>query len=155
MTKIWITSFHDRLSRQVLQLERSVADITSSIELIMEKLGLQDKTKGNQTAGKLSTTKNDVSMKKVADICKLNYTRLVCLSAVVINRECFFFQSPPPNQTDETASDGSVLLCVDRGTKAEISRRSAVRTNSTFNCHMWLKSEKQNHGLCGSQLTRG
>ncbi|XP_067465669.1 polycystin-2-like protein 1 [Thunnus thynnus] len=87
-----------RLTRQVLHLESSVAGITSRIELIMEKLGLQDKTKGNKTAGKLSVTKND---------------------------------------TDETASDGSVLLCVDRGTKAEMSsRRPTVRTNSTFDCHM-------------------
>eukprot|EP00064_Thunnus_orientalis_P016218 superscaffoldBa00003165_g16281 len=40
-------------------------------------------------------------------------------------------------RTDETASDGSVLLCVDRGTKAEMSsRRPTVRTNSTFDCHM-------------------
>ncbi|XP_053188741.1 polycystic kidney disease 2-like 1 protein [Scomber japonicus] len=53
-----------RLNRQVLHLESSVAGLTSRIELIMEKLGLQDKTKGNKSAGKLSVTKNDVSTKK-------------------------------------------------------------------------------------------
>lgn len=57
-------SFHDRLNRQVLQLESSVAGLASRIELIMEKLGLQEKTKGNKSAGKLSVTKNDVSMEK-------------------------------------------------------------------------------------------
>ncbi|KAM7409108.1 hypothetical protein PAMA_002695 [Pampus argenteus] len=81
-----------RLSRQVLHLESSVAGVTSRIELIMEKLGLQDKTKGNQTAGKLPGTKND---------------------------------------PDEPASDGSVLLCVDRGT-----RRPAARPDSTVDCRM-------------------
>ncbi|XP_008299247.1 polycystic kidney disease 2-like 1 protein [Stegastes partitus] len=85
-----------RLSRQVLKLESSVADITSRIELITEKLGLQEKAKGNETAGKL--TKND---------------------------------------RDETASDGPVLVCVDRATKAEPSSRNAAnRSNSTFNCRM-------------------
>ncbi|XP_062286585.1 polycystin-2-like protein 1 [Scomber scombrus] len=53
-----------RLNRQVLHIESSVAGLTSRIELIMEKLGLQDKTKGNKSAGKLSVTKNDVSTKK-------------------------------------------------------------------------------------------
>ncbi|CAK6962460.1 polycystic kidney disease 2-like 1 protein [Scomber scombrus] len=92
-----------RLNRQVLHIESSVAGLTSRIELIMEKLGLQDKTKGNKSAGKLSVTKNDL----------------------------------PPIQTDETASDGNVLLCVDRGTKAEMSsRRPTIRNKSTFDCHM-------------------
>ncbi|GAA6232563.1 polycystic kidney disease 2-like 1 protein [Lates japonicus] len=81
-----------RLTRQVLHLETSVAGITTRIELIMEKLGLQEKAKGNKTTGKLS-------------------------------------------DRDETASDGSVLVCVDRGTKAELlSRRSTVRTSN--DCHM-------------------
>uniref|UniRef100_A0A3Q3LYW7 Polycystic kidney disease 2-like 1 n=1 Tax=Mastacembelus armatus TaxID=205130 RepID=A0A3Q3LYW7_9TELE len=82
-----------RLSRQVLHLESSVAGITSKIELIMEELGLQVKTKGKEAAGKLSN--------------------------------------------HEPASDGSVLVCVDRGTKAEMSsRRPVVRNNSTFDSHM-------------------
>ncbi|XP_070834158.1 polycystin-2-like protein 1 [Chaetodon trifascialis] len=39
--------------------------------------------------------------------------------------------------SDETASNGSVLVCVDRGTKADMSsRRSAVCTNSVHDCHM-------------------
>ncbi|KAM9847493.1 polycystin-2-like protein 1 [Aulostomus maculatus] len=38
---------------------------------------------------------------------------------------------------DKTASDRSVLVCVDRGMKAEMSSgRQVVRTNSTFDCHM-------------------
>ncbi|KAM9344848.1 polycystin-2-like protein 1 [Symphorus nematophorus] len=87
-----------RLARQVLQLENSVESITSRIELIMEKLGIQEKAKGNETAKKLTVTNND---------------------------------------SDEPASDGSVLVCVDRGLKAEmLSRRSAVRTSSTHDCHM-------------------
>ncbi|XP_056251997.1 polycystic kidney disease 2-like 1 protein [Seriola aureovittata] len=87
-----------KLARQVLHLESSVAGITTRIELIMEKLGLQEKAKGNETAGKLSMTSND---------------------------------------SDETASDGSVLVCVDRGMKAELSsRRAAGHTNSSFDCHM-------------------
>ncbi|XP_032365810.1 polycystic kidney disease 2-like 1 protein isoform X1 [Etheostoma spectabile] len=44
-----------RLSRQVLHLESSVAGITSRIELIMEKLGLQEKA-----ARKLTVANNDV-----------------------------------------------------------------------------------------------
>ncbi|XP_073338526.1 polycystin-2-like protein 1 [Pagrus major] len=48
-----------RLTTQVVQLESSVAGITSRIELIMEKLGLQQKVKGNQTAGKLTVTNHD------------------------------------------------------------------------------------------------
>ncbi|XP_029306051.1 LOW QUALITY PROTEIN: polycystic kidney disease 2-like 1 protein [Cottoperca gobio] len=77
-----------RLGRQVLQLESSVAGITSRIELIMEKLGLQEKTKGNETS-------------------------------------------------DDTASDRSVLVCVDRGTKAKMSsRRLAVPNNSAFDSKM-------------------
>ncbi|XP_068574232.1 polycystin-2-like protein 1 [Cebidichthys violaceus] len=87
-----------RLARQVLQLESSVAGITSRIELIMEKLGLQEKAKGNETARKLTVTNNN---------------------------------------SDDTASDGSVLVCVDRGTKAEMSsRRPAVSTSTTYDCHM-------------------
>ncbi|XP_049926448.1 polycystic kidney disease 2-like 1 protein [Epinephelus moara] len=87
-----------RLARQVLHLESSVAGITSRIDLIMEKLGLQEKAKGNEMARKLTVTSDD---------------------------------------SDDTASDGGVLVCVDRGTKAETSsRRPAVRTNSTYDCHM-------------------
>ncbi|KAK9541858.1 hypothetical protein VZT92_001876 [Zoarces viviparus] len=86
-----------RLARQVLQLESSVAGITSRIELILEKLGLQEKAKGNETARKLTATKND----------------------------------------SDTASDVSVLVCVDRGTKPEMStRRPAVSTSTTYDCHM-------------------
>ncbi|KAM3863001.1 polycystin-2-like protein 1 [Diretmus argenteus] len=48
-----------RLARQVLQLESSVAAITSRIELIMGRLGLQEKTKGEETAAKLSVTDTD------------------------------------------------------------------------------------------------
>ncbi|XP_034754563.1 polycystic kidney disease 2-like 1 protein isoform X1 [Etheostoma cragini] len=44
-----------RLSKQVFHLESSVAGITSRIELIMEKLGLQEKT-----ARKLTVANNDV-----------------------------------------------------------------------------------------------
>ncbi|XP_049456856.1 polycystic kidney disease 2-like 1 protein [Epinephelus fuscoguttatus] len=87
-----------RLARQVLHLESSVAGITSRIDLIMEKLGLQEKAKGNEMARKLTVTSDD---------------------------------------SDDTASDGGILVCVDRGTKAETSsRRPAVRTNSTYDCHM-------------------
>uniref|UniRef100_A0A8C4GU66 Polycystic kidney disease 2-like 1 n=1 Tax=Dicentrarchus labrax TaxID=13489 RepID=A0A8C4GU66_DICLA len=50
-----------RLSRQVLHLESSVEGITSRIELIMEKLGLQEKAKGK-------LTKNDVSMEIAKDV---------------------------------------------------------------------------------------
>ncbi|XP_078128892.1 polycystin-2-like protein 1 [Sander vitreus] len=87
-----------RLARQVRHLESSVAGITSRIELIMEKLGLQEKTKGDQTARKLTVANND---------------------------------------SGDTASDGSVLVCVDGGTKAEMSsRKPAVYTDSTYDCHM-------------------
>ncbi|XP_071337506.1 polycystin-2-like protein 1 [Trachinotus anak] len=78
-----------KLARQVLHLESSVAGITTRIESIMEKLGLQEKG----TAGKLSVSSND---------------------------------------SGETASDGSVLVCVDRGT----SRRPAAHTNSTYDRYM-------------------
>uniref|UniRef100_A0A3P8UHS9 Polycystin 2 like 1, transient receptor potential cation channel n=1 Tax=Amphiprion percula TaxID=161767 RepID=A0A3P8UHS9_AMPPE len=82
-----------RLARQVLQLESSVAGVTARIELIMEKLGLQEKAKGNETTGKLPR--------------------------------------------DETASEVSVLVCVDRATKAEMSsRKPAVISDSTFDCRM-------------------
>uniref|UniRef100_A0A8D0AJG7 Polycystin 2 like 1, transient receptor potential cation channel n=1 Tax=Sander lucioperca TaxID=283035 RepID=A0A8D0AJG7_SANLU len=82
-----------RLARQVRHLESSVAGITSRIELIMEKLGLQEKTKGDQTARILTS--------------------------------------------GDTASDGSVLVCVDGGTKAEMSsRKPAVYTDSTYDCQM-------------------
>lgn len=50
-----------RLARQVLHLESSVEVITSRLELIMEKLGLQDNFKGNEAAGKLAVA-NHVSM---------------------------------------------------------------------------------------------
>ncbi|XP_032365811.1 polycystic kidney disease 2-like 1 protein isoform X2 [Etheostoma spectabile] len=81
-----------RLSRQVLHLESSVAGITSRIELIMEKLGLQEKA-----ARKLTVANND----------------------------------------SDAASDGSVLVCVDRGTKAEMSsRKPSVHTTPTYNSHM-------------------
>ncbi|TDH01032.1 hypothetical protein EPR50_G00175900 [Perca flavescens] len=87
-----------RLARQVRQLESSVAGLTSRIELIVEKLGLQEKTKGDKTARKLTVANND---------------------------------------SDDAASDGSVLVCVDGGTKAEMSsRKPAVYTDSTYNCHM-------------------
>lgn len=51
-----------RLARQVLSLESSVEGITSRLELIMEKLELQETAKGNEAAGKLTVT-NNVSMK--------------------------------------------------------------------------------------------
>ncbi|XP_038572960.1 polycystic kidney disease 2-like 1 protein [Micropterus salmoides] len=86
-----------KLARQVLLLESSVAGITSRIELIMAKLGLQDKVKRNETAGKLTVSNDD---------------------------------------SDETASDGSVLVCVDRGTKGEMSSRSPALCNTTYNCHL-------------------
>ncbi|XP_053292115.1 polycystic kidney disease 2-like 1 protein [Pleuronectes platessa] len=87
-----------KMNRQVLQLESSVANISTRMELIMEKLGLQEKTNGNETAGKPSATNND---------------------------------------SDDAASDRSVLVCVDRGTKADLSfRRPALRTNTTYDCHM-------------------
>ncbi|KAG7229939.1 hypothetical protein INR49_009659 [Caranx melampygus] len=89
---------HDRLARQVLHLESSVADIAGKMELIVEKLGLQEKAKGNERAGKLSVYSHE---------------------------------------SDETASDGSVLVCVDRSTRAELSsRRPAGHTNSTYDCHI-------------------
>nr|XP_019944360.1 PREDICTED: polycystic kidney disease 2-like 1 protein [Paralichthys olivaceus] len=50
-----------KLTGQVLQLESSVAGISTRMELIMEKLGLQEKTNGNETAEKLSATNNDMS----------------------------------------------------------------------------------------------
>uniref|UniRef100_A0A671TRX7 Polycystin 2 like 1, transient receptor potential cation channel n=1 Tax=Sparus aurata TaxID=8175 RepID=A0A671TRX7_SPAAU len=53
---------HESLTKQVVQLESSVDGITSRIDLIMEKLGLQQKAKGNQTAGKLTVTNHDVRM---------------------------------------------------------------------------------------------
>nr|XP_046257929.1 polycystic kidney disease 2-like 1 protein [Scatophagus argus] len=87
-----------RLARQVLLLESSLEGITSRIELIMEKLGLQDKVKRSEMAGKLTVTDNN---------------------------------------SDETASDGNVLVCVDRGMKAEISsRKSSARNSSSHNRHM-------------------
>ncbi|XP_069545902.1 polycystin-2-like protein 1 [Brachyistius frenatus] len=87
-----------RLTRQVLQLESSVAGITSRIELIMEQLGRRDKAKGNETAGKLPVTHHD---------------------------------------SGEPASDGRVLVCVDRATKAEMSsRRPAVHSSSTYGYRM-------------------
>lgn len=52
----------ERLTRQVLQLEGSVAAIMSRIELIMGKLELKETTKGKETIGKLCVTNNDVSM---------------------------------------------------------------------------------------------
>ncbi|XP_071402027.1 polycystin-2-like protein 1 [Centroberyx affinis] len=87
-----------RLARQVLQLESSVAAIVSRIELIMGKLKLQEKTKGKETAGKQSVTNND---------------------------------------NDKPASDGNVLVCMDRGMKTEMpSWRPATPNNSTYDCHM-------------------
>ncbi|XP_045927352.1 polycystic kidney disease 2-like 1 protein [Micropterus dolomieu] len=86
-----------KLARQVLLLESAVAGITSRIELIMAKLGLQDKVKRNETAGKLTVSNDD---------------------------------------SNETASDGSVLVCVDRGTKGEMSSRSPAPRNTTYNCHL-------------------
>ncbi|XP_034754564.1 polycystic kidney disease 2-like 1 protein isoform X2 [Etheostoma cragini] len=81
-----------RLSKQVFHLESSVAGITSRIELIMEKLGLQEKT-----ARKLTVANND----------------------------------------SDAASNGSVLVCVDRGTKAELSsRKPSVHTPPTYYCRM-------------------
>lgn len=50
---------YSRLARQVLNLESSVAGITSKMELIMEKLGLQEKAKGSEI--KLAVTNQDVS----------------------------------------------------------------------------------------------
>ncbi|XP_029377218.1 polycystic kidney disease 2-like 1 protein isoform X2 [Echeneis naucrates] len=78
-----------KLAKQVLQLESSMAGITTRMELIMEKLGLQESAKGKETAGKLSGTTND---------------------------------------TDDAASDRSILVWVDR--------RPAAHTNSTYDCHM-------------------
>ncbi|XP_062422535.1 polycystin-2-like protein 1 isoform X1 [Pungitius pungitius] len=49
-----------RLARQVFQLDSSVTGIRSSIEFIMEKLGLQEK--GKETAKKFTVTDNDVSL---------------------------------------------------------------------------------------------
>lgn len=46
----------DRVVQQVLHLESAVAGITSRVELILEKLGLQGKADGNKSA------KNEVSM---------------------------------------------------------------------------------------------
>nr|XP_040033702.1 polycystic kidney disease 2-like 1 protein [Gasterosteus aculeatus aculeatus] len=85
-----------RLARQVLQLDSSVVGIQSNIELIMEKLRLQEERKGS--AKKLTVTDND---------------------------------------RDDTASDGSVLVCVDRGTKAEtLSWRTADRTGAAYDYRM-------------------
>lgn len=58
-----------RLNRQVLHLESSVEGITSRLELIMEKLGLQETAKGNKAAGKLTVT-NNVSMEIGSNIPK-------------------------------------------------------------------------------------
>ncbi len=53
---------HKRLARQVLHLENALEGIASKMELIMEKLGLQGKAKGNEKGGKLTVTNNSVSM---------------------------------------------------------------------------------------------
>ncbi|XP_030012116.1 polycystic kidney disease 2-like 1 protein [Sphaeramia orbicularis] len=49
-----------RLARNVLHLESSVAAVTSRVELIMEKLGINNEAAGKQT----NDMKNDVSMKE-------------------------------------------------------------------------------------------
>ncbi len=52
-----------------------------------------------------------------------------------MNTKCFLFYYPV--QRDESALDGSVLVGVDKGMKAEMSsRRSAVQSNSTYNSHL-------------------
>ncbi|XP_028278433.1 polycystic kidney disease 2-like 1 protein [Parambassis ranga] len=48
-----------RLARQVLNLESSVAGITSKMELIMEKLGLQEKAKGSEMRLAVSNQDSD------------------------------------------------------------------------------------------------
>lgn len=53
----------NRLARQVLNLESSVEGIAFRLELIMEKLELQETAKGNEAAGKPTVTSN-VSMKQ-------------------------------------------------------------------------------------------
>lgn len=68
-TTTWPLSHCDRLARQVVHLESSVEGITSRIELIMEKLGLQEKAKGNDKAGRLTVTKNEVSIEILMYTC--------------------------------------------------------------------------------------
>lgn len=63
----------------------------------------------------------------------------------------FSFQLPQP-QSNEATSDGSVQVCVDRGMKGEMTKKSATCTNSTHNSRLWLTSEKS-HGLSRLQLT--
>ncbi|KAF7219597.1 polycystin-2-like protein 1 [Nothobranchius furzeri] len=45
-----------KLAKQVLQIENSVAVVTSRIEMIMDKLGMQEQTKGTETTEKPSVT---------------------------------------------------------------------------------------------------
>ncbi|KAF7666868.1 hypothetical protein LDENG_00089920 [Lucifuga dentata] len=87
----------ERLAVQVFHLESSVAAITSKIDLIMGKLGLQDKTNGKETAGKQSATSKN---------------------------------------NNDTASDGNVLVGLDRGVKAEVLLRRSTIRNSIHDCHM-------------------
>uniref|UniRef100_UPI0037E73607 polycystin-2-like protein 1 n=1 Tax=Semicossyphus pulcher TaxID=241346 RepID=UPI0037E73607 len=74
-----------RLVQQVLHLESSVAGITSRIQMIMEKLGLQQKAEGNETAGKWLVTNNDVNM---IDEVALDGSVLVGLDRVSSRRGC-------------------------------------------------------------------
>uniref|UniRef100_A0A8C2X4A3 Polycystin 2 like 1, transient receptor potential cation channel n=1 Tax=Cyclopterus lumpus TaxID=8103 RepID=A0A8C2X4A3_CYCLU len=69
-----------RLARQVLQLESSVAGIASRLESIVEKLGLQEEAKGNETARKL--TSDDAAPDGSVLVCVDRVARpAVCTSA--------------------------------------------------------------------------
>ena len=56
--------FRQRLVRQVLQLEHSVAAIMTKMDIVTEKLELQEsnRTNGKETMGKPSVAKNYVRM---------------------------------------------------------------------------------------------
>lgn len=136
-----------RLSRQVIDLQNSVRDITTRLDLIMKRLHSLNEMKEREALKQLATTKN---------VCMETKWLTMILILIVIKRFfsfyfgfenfLFFFIKLTLSasiQGAESAFDGSVLVDVDRRMKAEVPSRNSVHTYSSHGPRMWITSEKQ------------
>lgn len=131
--------FHQRLVRQVLQLEHSVAAIMTKMDIVTEKLELQEsnRTNGKETMGKPSAAKNYVSMFGIQLSFLLGYSIRFSVSSMFGIQSgylsCIFgnysikfarvdhlFTVHFP-QNEKSASDGNVMVYLERGTRAEMA----------------------------------
>lgn len=97
------------LARQVLQVQRSVADITSRMELILAQMGLQEKAKGGES-GAGHEARERVSPEASHSSATIRFLHIKCPFSIQNG-----LLPSRPAAGKESASDALVLL--DRGTR--------------------------------------